>query len=190
MIRESSLRVIAPMILLLMALTGACTTLRVGNDYDRQAQFGGYHRFSWLPRAHSTGGNPLIEQRARDAVQASLTAKGYTYVDDPTVADFAIDVTIGARDRIDIQSYPGPYAGPWGWDRRGWWGYPYWGSAIDVTSYREGTLSVDMFDTQSHRPVWHGWAKKDLSQSDIDHPGTPIRDAVAAVLAQFPHKWY
>lgn len=38
----------------------------------------------------------------------------------------------------------------------------------------------------NHRPVWHGWAKKELSQQDIEHSEQPIRTAVAAVLAKFP----
>jgi hypothetical protein len=43
-----------------------------------------------------------------------------------------------------------------------------------------------VFDGHSHRPVWHGWARKELSRSDIEHSEAPIRAAVAAVLAPFP----
>lgn len=178
-------RLLTAAVLVTLAMLGAvaCTTLRVGADYDHQAPFGTYKRFALLPRAH-TGANPLVEQRARDAVQAGLSAKGYEFVDDPAKADIAVDVTIGSRDRTDIQSYPMPYAGPW--YGPGWWGYPYWGNSIDVRQYREGTLSIDMFATRTHRPVWHGWAKKELSHSDIEHPGPGIREAVDEVLAAFP----
>jgi hypothetical protein len=34
--------------------------------------------------------------------------------------------------------------------------------------------------------VWHGWARKELSRSDIEHSEEPIRKAVQAVLAKFP----
>ena len=57
---------------------------------------------------------------------------------------------------------------------------------MDVRQYHEGTLSVDVFDAHTHRPVWHGWAKKDLTRSDIENSAEPIRKAVAAVLAKFP----
>jgi hypothetical protein len=55
-----------------------------------------------------------------------------------------------------------------------------------VRQYREGTLSIDIFDVKSHRPVWHGWAKKELSRKDIEQSEQPIKHAVAAVLEKFP----
>jgi hypothetical protein len=57
---------------------------------------------------------------------------------------------------------------------------------MDVRQYREGTLSIDVFDGHTHRPVWHGWAKKELSRKDIEQSETPIRQAVTSVLAKFP----
>lgn len=55
-------------------------------------------------------------------------------------------------------------------------------------AYRQGTLSIDIFDGHSHRPVWHGWAHKELTRADIEHSAGLIREAVDSVLAQFPPK--
>lgn len=60
------------------------------------------------------------------------------------------------------------------------------GGAIDVRQYREGTLAIDIFDAHTNKPVWHGWAKKELTRSDIERSEAPIRTAVAAVLEKFP----
>lgn len=166
----------------------ACATLKVGSDFDHDARFSGYHSFAWMPREHHGTGNPLVAQRARDAIQDQLSRKGFGYLNDPATADFVVDFTIGARDRMDIQSYPPPYDGPWIWGSHGWWGYSYWGNQLDVRQYREGTLSIDVFDSGTHKAVWHGWARKELSQADIDRSEAPIRKAVEAVLAQFPPK--
>jgi hypothetical protein len=57
---------------------------------------------------------------------------------------------------------------------------------LDVRQYREGTLSIDVFDAKTHRPVWHGWAKKELTRADIENSEGPIRKAVTAILAKFP----
>jgi hypothetical protein len=81
-----------------------------------------------------------------------------------------------------------PYVGPLYPGYYGWWGRPYWGRDVDVRQYREGTLSIDVFDVRTHRPVWHGWAKKELSQSDIDRSDVAIRSAVESVLQMFPPK--
>jgi hypothetical protein len=181
-----------------LALTG-CESLRVGSDYDRQASFAGYHRYSWLPREHPRTLNPLVVQRAHDSIDAALAAKGFVYVSDAAAADFMVDFTIGSRERTEVTGYPAPYTGPWyggygyyAYPGRyyghpgGWWGYPYWGSDVSVYTYREGTLSIDVFDQHTHRPVWHGWAKKTLTKSDLERSEGPIREAVSAVLAQFP----
>jgi hydrogenase maturation factor len=42
--------------------------------------------------------------------------------------------------------------------------------------------------TQGHplRPVWHEWAKKDLTRSDVEHSEVPIHNAVRSVLSTFP----
>ncbi len=171
-----------------MALA-ACATMRVGSDYDRQANFSNYHTFTLMQRQHPNVQNPLVVSRAQDDIVQELTRKGYRQATDPAAADFAVDFTVGSRDRTDINSYPEPYAtmgwGGWGWGP-GWWGGPYWGNNIDVRQVREGTLSIDVFDAHTHRPVWHGWAKKDLTRKDIEQSEEPIRRAVDAVLSNFP----
>jgi len=164
----------------------ACASLRVASDFDHTASFAGYRSFSWMPREHHGSANPLAVQRAHDAIEAELKTKGFNEVADPAAADFVVDFTIGSRERTEVSSYPAPYASEGWWGGRGWWGYPYWGGEVDVRQYREGTLSIDVFDGRSHRPVWHGWARKELTRSDIEHSEAPIRTAVAAVLAQFP----
>jgi hypothetical protein len=168
-------------------LASACTTLQVGSDYDRTASFHGYKTFTVMQRGHSGVSNPLVAVRASDSIKAELTQKGFVEASDPSKADFTVDFTIGAQERTDVNAYPEPYVGPgWGWGARGWWGGPYWGSAVDVRQYHEGTLSIDVFDAHSHRPVWHGWAKKELTRQDMDNSAEPIHKAVAAVLAKFP----
>jgi hypothetical protein len=171
----------------LLLLLAACSTTRVGSDYDRSAQFGSFHSFALMHREHHGTHNPLVAQRAEDDIKNDLTQKGYAFVEDPARADFTVDFTIGSRERTDVNSYPEPYTwAGWGPGFGGWWGAPYWGDQLDVRQYREGTLSIDMFDARSHRPVWHGWAKKELSNRDLEQPEQPVATAVASVLAKFP----
>jgi len=188
---------IAPMV----AFLAACSTLEVGSDFDRQANLTSYHTFmvmdrspagmpsppglTYPPALPSVPGqpSPLVAQYVRDTIPQELARRGYRQVNDPLAADFVVDYTIGAQERIAINAYPGPYAGFGG---PGWWGGAYWGSGVDLRQIREGTLSIDIFDAHTHRPVWHGWAKKDLSREDMEHSEQPVRDAVSAVLAKFP----
>jgi hypothetical protein len=168
-------------------ILSACSTLRVGSDHDSTASFGTYKSFALMQRPHNGVSNPLVPVRVSDAIKADLLSKGFVQASDPSTADFTVDFTVGVHERTDVNTYPDPYAGPgWGWGRRGWWGGSYWGNDVDVRQYREGTLSIDVFDAHSHRPVWHGWAKKELTRSDIENSTQTIQTAVDSILAKFP----
>jgi Domain of unknown function (DUF4136) len=168
-------------------ILSACSTLRVGSDRDSAASFRNYKSFALMQRPHNGVSNPLVPVRVSDAIKADLVSKGYVQASDSAAADFTVDFTVGVQERTDVNTYPDPYAGPgWGWGRRGWWGGPYWGNDVDVRQYREGTLSIDIFDAHSHRPVWHGWAKKELTRNDIENSTQTIQTAVESILAKFP----
>ena len=160
---------------------GGCASMHIASDFDRKADFSSYHTFAILPREHRGTRNPLVARRVREAIEAELARKGYSLVSDTAkTADFIVDYTIGSQERTDIEAYPEAFRGPWVW------GNPYFGTYVDVRQYREGTLAIDIFEVRTHQPVWHGWAKKQLSEADIERPEAPIQAAVAAVLAKFP----
>lgn len=162
----------------------ACSTLRAEHDYDRGADFSGYETFSWIgARPLLAGGDsPLMEGRLMAASESVLRAKGYRFVDDPERADFVVAFTVGSREKIRVDSYPDSYRRPYRWR-----GYPSYGHAdLSVRQYSEGRLAIDIFDVQRHEPVWHGWATKSLTSGDQADPGQLTREAVAAILANFP----
>jgi Domain of unknown function (DUF4136) len=162
------------------SLLAACTTLKTGSDFDRTANFSHYHTYAWLPRNHVASRNPLIARHAHEAIDSEMKNKGFVPAEEGHAADFVIDFTIGSRERTDVQSYPAPYRTAWGWGR---W---YYGDQLDVRRYREGVLAIDVFDGESHQPIWTGWARKELTQSDMENSAGPIRTAASAVLAPFP----
>jgi len=162
-------------------LLAACASMRVGSDYDHAVSFSGYHSFALVRREHRGIQNPLAVTRAEDDIQQELQRRGFTLAADRASADFTVDFTLGAQERADISTYGLGYVGPWG----GWAG-PGWRGGIDVRQYHEGTLSIDIFDARTGRPVWRGWANKDLTAREIEQPGEPITKAVSSVLATFP----
>jgi hypothetical protein len=162
------------------SLLAGCTSVRVSSDFDRGASFSGYHTYAWLPREHVRSQNPLAVRHTQEAIETEMRSKGYSLTDDPATADFVLDFTLGAKERLDIQSYPVSYRGPWIWGRG------YYGDRVDVRTYREGTLVIDIFDARTHQPVWTGRATRELSRADLEHSQAPIREATAAVLAAFP----
>src|SRR6185437_7406332 len=106
--RNSTIRSRWGIVVAIAALLTACTSLQVGSDFDRTVNMRGYHTFAWLPRDHHGTSNPLVAQRAHDAIQGVLTSKGFTYTEDSAKADFVVDFTMGSHERTDVQTYPAP----------------------------------------------------------------------------------
>jgi len=174
-------------VVVLAALVMGCASMTVRSDYDRAAVFGTFRTFAWIsgdplirPPGAGTEVSPLNIRRIREAIEAELTAKGFTEIDDSPAADFTVSFTVGARDRIEVQSYPVLYHRAWTW------GGAYFGPQVDVHRYREGVLSIDIFDGRTRQPVWHGSARKQVTGADISDPEPAIKRAVAAILAKFP----
>lgn len=176
----------------LVALLAGCQTVNAHHDYDPQAPFENYKSFAWVteeslirpePGASSAGraANPLLDPVIRSAVERNLKAKGYEQTRDPSTSDLVVSYSVGARDKIEVDSYP---VGA-GYRYGGAWGYGY---ATQVDTYTEGVLALDFFDGNNKRAVWHGYATKRLPSS----APTPERrrefvDQVTdAILAKFP----
>lgn len=158
-----------------VVLAACATKAEISSDYDRSANFAAYRTFTLTQREHQGMPNPLVAVRVEEDITEALLRRGYTLAADPQSADFVVDFTIGAQDRMDVHSYPGPFPGG-----------PFWGSNIDVRQYSEGTLTIDIFDQHTHHPVWHAAAQKELTRKDLEEPAGPVSEAVSSVLAKFP----
>lgn len=157
-------------------LLAACATqAEISSDYDHSANFAAFHTFALMQREHPGIANPLVAVRVQEDITHALQRGGYTLAAEPASADFLVDFTIGAQHRMDVHSYPAALPGG-----------PLWGSSIDVRQYREGTLTIDIFDQRTHRPVWHASAQKELTRKDLEQPAEPVSEAVGSALAKFP----
>ena len=171
-------------------ISGCASTTKGNADFDPSVNFTRYSTFAWIAEhpmiIGSTAGiqlSPMTEGRIMRAIAESLTGKGLRMVDDPESADFVVAFTVGARDEVQVTSYPTAYRS---WGRGGYWGGGYYGNDIDVRQYTEGRLSIDIFDRAEHRPVWHGWATKRITRKAQEDPEPVLREVVAAIMAKFP----
>jgi hypothetical protein len=119
----------------------------------------------------------------KSEIQEQLEQKGYAFTDNRADADFVVAYTVGTRDEFRVDSYPGHYRGGWGWHVP--YSYYYYHD-YTVHNYTKGTLGVDIFDNESGKPVWHGWAEKTVTQSDRDDPGPAIEEGVRKLFETFP----
>ena len=93
-------------------LAGCASTFEASHDHDAKHDFSNYQTFAWLSENPMKVGrglsapNPLLEPRIMGALESALGAKGFRLADDRKSADFVLSFTIGARDKIRVDSYP------------------------------------------------------------------------------------
>jgi len=172
----------------LLALAG-CESFKVNADYDHDVAFGNYRTFSWISDrpmiSKATEVSPLAEGRIQRAITDNLSSKGIRYVADQAKADFVVAFSVGAREKISVTSSPYP-AGVWpgAYGYHGW-GYGYYND-VDVRQFTEGRLAIDVFDVAQKRPVWHGYATKNVTSAMRKDPEKTVNEAVTAIFKDFP----
>jgi hypothetical protein len=145
------------------AIGAALLLAKVSTDYDHKVDFGRYHTYSW---GKAQASNSIWQDRIMFAVDSQLAAKGWTRVasgGDAIVASFGV-----TKQEPTIETYYNTFPG-WYW--RGWDGMA--STYVDIN--RVGNLTVDVFDSASHKLIWRGTAEEALSskpeknEKKLDH---------------------
>lgn len=186
-------------VLVLAVILGGCSSTGPVVDYDRAADFSNYKTYAFIsdnPLMRAPGsppGSPLLEGKLVNITDDAMQAKGFTKIENAESADFAIGFTVGARDKIKVNSYPEPYRPYYGgYGRGGAWGGSYYGggygggSNVDVQQYTEGTLAIDIYDVAEHKPVWHGIATERITDKMRRNANETLTEIVDEILISYP----
>jgi Domain of unknown function (DUF4136) len=151
-------RVVFVLIGMMFLFVGNSPAQEVKTDYDRGANFAQYKTYSW---AQVKTKDPLDVDRIKNAVNAALTAKGWTKVDSGgDVSIVAMEIT---RNQQTLNTFYDGFGGGWGWRRFGGGGF---GEATTTTdTYKVGTVVVDLFDTKTKQLIWRGSSSDTLSNN-------------------------
>lgn len=177
-------------LIILVAFAAAsigCSSISTNYDYDREADFQSYKSFAWVPQQTTSVGdakqaqqtNTLLDKRVRNAVNAELEGRGMTIdVENP---DLLVAYHTGIDQKVSVTDYGYSYPRYYG----GWGG----GSSVDVTSYDEGTLIVDLIDYKSMQLVWRGSATKALESNPTpEQMDKNIHDVIQKIFSVYPPK--
>ncbi|MGH6909417.1 MAG: DUF4136 domain-containing protein [Phenylobacterium sp.] len=151
------------LVLAALALSACASTPTVTSDTTPGANFANYKTYTWVNPLPPAGMNPVAFERIRQGIDGALSAKGYSKADP---GDLSVILTLGARDKTDVTT----------WGR--------FGQQVDIYNYTEGKLSVDIFDTKTKQPLWHGSATQTIDPGKSDP--AMIDAAVSGVMAKFP----
>lgn len=159
--------------IVLLAATAAFAQ-QVKTDYDRSTDFSQYRTYSWEKVQTQ---DQLWVDRIREAVNAALTAKGWTQV--PSGANVSIVAIEMTRDQKTLDTFYNGFGGGWRW------GGGFQESTTTVNSYKVGTLVVDLFDANSKKLVWRGSSSDTLS-SKSDKNIKALDKGVQKMFDHFP----
>lgn len=146
-----------------IALAACASKPQVSSDVTPGANLAAYRTFAFVNPTPPGGMDPVAYERILQDVGNALSAKGYAKADP---GDLSVILTLGARDRTDINT----------------WGA--FGRQVDVYQYTEGKLAVDVFNTKTRQPLWHGQASETIDPNKPDP--TAVNTAVTSLMASFP----
>jgi hypothetical protein len=179
------------LILLITALVfGACSSLKITSDYDKEADFSKYKDFYYLGWAEGSDKllNDIEKDRIEKAFGEEFKNRGIEFVDQ-SEADAAVSLYIVVDQKTSTTAYTNHYGG---YGYGGGYGYPGWGwgGGQSTTTYNEydyfvGTLVVDVFDAQSKSLVWQGVASATISENPKKREANIPRVA-KAIMSRYP----
>lgn len=168
---------------LALSLASCATGPSIRTDFDPTVNFASKRTHSWVFANPPRGMNPLLFERIKASVDRSLAARGFTRAEP---GDFAVAFTLGRRDRVEITDWGryGRFYTGWGWGPRPWgWGPSY--RQIEVRDVTDGSLAIDIFDTTTNQPIWHGVASQQINPRRI--PDQALIDrAINDLISRFP----
>src|ERR1700739_1486380 len=164
-------------VLFLLAL-GTALAQQVKTDFDHQANFSQYKTYSWQEIKPA---NSLWDARIKNAVDAQLTAKGWTQV--ASGGDVAVVAIKTSQTQRSLQTFYDGFGGGWGWGRFGGGGF---GEATTTEQdYKEGTLVIDLYDAKTKQLIWRGSAE-DMVSNKAEKNEKNLEKGVAKMFKKFP----
>ncbi|MFZ5608610.1 MAG: DUF4136 domain-containing protein [Pseudomonadota bacterium] len=170
---------------LLAGMAGCAPLLRVAEDIDRAAPFGGYARFAILAghpldltgdSAACLAENGLSSRALADALRQALSARGLEEAAPGVRPDVYAAFTCGARRGLSLYS---DYVALGG---KTW----LWSADPRRPRYGADTLALDIFDGRSGNAVWHGYVALNLAQFDAAGREKRAAQAMTRLGRAFP----
>lgn len=168
------------LVLFVMGLAG-CSSVTVNYDFDPTANFQEFKTFGWMP-IHAQdpvtkAGSDLVAKRIRMAITNDLLSKGLT--ENPDNPDLLVAFHTGVQEKVQVTD--------WGYNYSNYyWGYPT--RDIDVYSYTQGQLVIDLVKGATENLVWRGSGTKmlDSGQKSPEKMQETINQAVGKIMESFP----
>ena len=172
---------------LLLGVTSCATTSHVGvtSDFDHSVNFRNYKTWAWYPQQQADveggpakGYESFLDKRMRTAVEAEMTRKGLTQVDQNPDVFVAYSAKVEDKQRVNNNGYS-----PFGYPYYGY-GYGYGRGLNPISEYKEGTVIIDFVDAKRKELAWRGMGEAQVENQSISEQ--EVYRIVGSVLGNYP----
>ncbi|HEY8671583.1 MAG TPA: DUF4136 domain-containing protein [Terriglobales bacterium] len=163
------------LLLTVLLTTNISLAQKINVEFDQSADFSKYKTFA-IRNGQLNSRNPalnseLVKKQIEADIVRDLTARGLT--EQPSgKPDLNVVYHFGSARKTELETYPA-----------GWRG---WGTRVVRVPYSEGTLVIDLRDTQTHSMVWRGIASEE--KSDPAKIQGKLDSMVKKALEKYPPK--
>lgn len=166
--------------LLFLFVIASCSSVRVATDFDKNVDFTKYKSFAFFKSGiDKVEISDLDKRRILNAIDAELTAKGFTKSDNP---DLLVNIFTKSREQVDVNQFNAGWGYGWGW---GWSPWMWGGRSTTVSTSTEGTLYIDLIDARKKELIWQGEGVGVLTQN-MNKKDERIQEFVKKILAKYP----
>lgn len=185
----SKFKTILSGLLVLLLLTACAPSVKVRSDVAPDVDLSAFSTYSFFSPmgVEDDQYSSLLGQHFRDAVSQEMDARGLTQSESPQLQ---VNVSIGAEDKMKVNTYQEPYVygGYYGYRGYGYYGSPwgYGGTRTTVHQYTEANVYIDVVDANSHKLVWQGVATFNLTDKMQQQMRETVFSTVDSIFEQFP----
>lgn len=186
-----SVRAALTIVALGLSLAACAPSVKVRSDSDPgvdMAQYQTYGFFSQLGIEGDSYSN-LLGQHFRDAISSQMNARGF---DSSATPQIQINVSIGAEEKVRVNTYQDPYLYGGYYGMRGYgvygnpWGYAGGTTRTTVRQYTEANVYIDVVDSSQHKLIWQGVATFTLTDKMQSQLRETVNNTVDRIFTQFP----
>ena len=178
-----------------LVFLSSCNAVRVLSDYDEKANFSSYNSYAFYKTGIDKAEiSDLDKKRILRAVETEMASRGFVKSDSP---DILISIFTKEQERVDVynNNFGWGGMGGWGWGGYGGWGMGGWGPGLGWgwgggnmgSTSTEGSLYIDLIDTQTKQLVWQGKGEGTLANTkNIQKKKQRINEFVSQIMEQYP----
>jgi len=157
------------------SLATPATAQRITTESAPGIDVSRYKTFMWIKQPNVS--DPILKENIVDAVNAQLTARGYRLV--ASGADLGVAAHLATETQKTVNTFYDGFGGNWRW------GDSFGSATTSITTYKDGTLVIDLFDSGSKRAIWRGTAEQELS-SNPNKESANMSKAAEKLFHKFP----